>query len=592
MLRFAIRSTILALAFAALSTRAARAADGGVDIAWGVRVPLRDGVELGATVYRPASAAGPIPVVFTLTPYVADSYHDRAYYFAKNGYVFALVDVRGRGNSGGEFEPFANEGKDGHDVVEWLAKQPYCDGQVAMWGGSYAGFDQWATLAEKPPHLATIVPAASAHAGVDFPFYKNAFFPYDVQWLTFTSGAASNGKLFGESGYWLGKFFDHLASGRPFSELDAAVGNPSPIFRKWLANPTQGPYWDAMTPQPAHYAKIEIPILTITGHYDGDQPGAMTYYRRHMKDGARAATDRHFLVIGPWDHAGTRTPQAEMGGLRFGAASLVDLNRLHREWYDWTMKGGAKPAFLEKRVAYYVMGPGAEKWEYADSLEAVTRSKRTLYLHSEGAAGDVFRSGVLAPAEPGAGMPPDRFTFDPLDTRYAALEVAAGDDPNSLTSQLHALNRFGNGAIYHTAPLEEATEISGTARAVLHVSMDVPDADLQVSLYEIRPDGTSVALGGDLIRARYRESLREEKLVPPGEIVRYEFDGFPFVSRLVAKGSRLRFVVNCADSLAFERNRHSGGVVAEETAASARIAHVTIHHDAAHASFLELPLGE
>jgi predicted acyl esterase len=122
--------------------------------------------------------------------------------------------------------------------------------------------------------------------------------------------------------------------------------------------------------------------------------------------------------------------------------------------------------------------------------------------------------------------------------------------------------------------------------------MDVPDTDLQVSLYEIRPDGSSVALGGDLVRARYRESLREEKPVPAGEIVRYEFDAFPFVSRLVAKGSRIRFVVNCADTLSLQRNRNSGGVVAEETAASARTAHVTLHHDAAHPSVLELPIGE
>jgi predicted acyl esterase len=572
-------------------SRARAEGPAAVDVTCGVRIPLRDGVELNATLYRPAAAKEPLPVVFTLTPYVADTYHDRADYFAKNGYVFALVDARGRGNSGGAFEPFANEGRDGHDVVEWLAAQPFSNGKVAMWGGSYAGFDQWVTLAEFPPHLSTIVPAAAAHAGVDFPFFKNVFYPYDTQWLTFTSGATSNGKLFGESGYWLGKFLGHLAGGRPFAELDRFVGNPSPVFQKWLANPTQGPYWDAMTPQPAQYAKFAIPILTITGHYDDDQPGAMTYYRRHMKDGKPDGISRHFLLIGPWDHAGTRTPKAEFGGLRFDEKSVLDLNRLHREWYDWTMKGGPKPAFLEKRVAYYVMGPGAEMWKYADSLEEVTRSKRTIYLHSEGAAGDVFHSGELSSNEPVATMPPDRFTYDPLDTRYAALEVAAAEDPNGLTSQLHALNRFGNGVLYHTAPSEEATEISGSPRAVLYISMDVPDTDLLVSLYEIRPDGSSVALGVDLLRARYRESLREEKPVPPGEIVRYEFDAFPFVSRLVSKGSRLRFVVNCADTLALQRNRNSGGVVAEETGASARTAHVSVHHDAAHASRIEIPIG-
>src|SRR5262245_7927645 len=110
-----------------------------VDLLWGVRIPLRDGVELAATVYRPAGQKEPLPVVFTLTPYIGDSYHERALYFARHGYVFALVDVRGRGSSGGTFDPFAQEAKDGADVVEWLARQSWSNGKVAMWGGSYAG---------------------------------------------------------------------------------------------------------------------------------------------------------------------------------------------------------------------------------------------------------------------------------------------------------------------------------------------------------------------------------------------------------------------------------------------------------------------
>ena len=76
---------------------------------WGVQIPMRDGVLLNATVYKPKED-GLTPVIFTLTPYIADSYHERAYYFAQNGYAFALVDCRGRGNSGGQFKPFKGEG--------------------------------------------------------------------------------------------------------------------------------------------------------------------------------------------------------------------------------------------------------------------------------------------------------------------------------------------------------------------------------------------------------------------------------------------------------------------------------------------------
>ena len=119
-----------------------------VDLQWAVKIPMRDGVKLNATIFTAHGQKDPLPVIFTFTPYIGDSYTDRAVYFAKHGYVYALVDVRGRGNSGREFEPFANEGHDGYDLVEWLAKQSYCNGKVTMWGGSYAGFDQWTVLKE------------------------------------------------------------------------------------------------------------------------------------------------------------------------------------------------------------------------------------------------------------------------------------------------------------------------------------------------------------------------------------------------------------------------------------------------------------
>ena len=97
--------------------------DKNVDFLWGVKIPMRDGIHLGATLYKPKGPE-PVPAILTLTPYIADSYHPRAFYFAQHGYAFVLADCRGRGNSEGEFEPMMNEGPDGHDLVEWLAAQP------------------------------------------------------------------------------------------------------------------------------------------------------------------------------------------------------------------------------------------------------------------------------------------------------------------------------------------------------------------------------------------------------------------------------------------------------------------------------------
>jgi len=552
---------------------------------WAVKVPMRDGVALNATVVRPHAQKEGLPVIFTLTPYIGDSYLDRAMFFARHGYVYALVDVRGRGNSGGNFAPFENDAHDGYDLVEWFAKQTWCNGKIAMWGGSYAGFDQWATLKEFPPHLATIVPAAAAHAGVDFPFESNATSLYLMQWLSFTSGVTNNARLFGEESFWSAKWREMYRQHLPYKTLDVLIGNPSPMFQKWIAHPMVDAYYDSLAPTSEDYKKIAIPILTITGSYDGDQPGAMTYYRRHMQYGNSEAKARHYLVIGPWDHAGTRTPNREVGGLKFGEPSMVDLNKLHLEWYDWTMKGKPKPEFLKKGVAYYVMG--ADQWKYADSLEVIAKDKLSLYLASNGSASDIFHSGRLTNGKE-TSAPTDSWIYDPLDTRPGNTEPT--EDPAYLTSQRGVQNLYGQGTIYHSEPFPAAIEVTGVPVLTLWLTMDVPDTDLSVELYEILADGSSVQLTSAAMRARYRDSLREAKPVPAGTPQKYLFDTFTFFSRQIAKGSRLRLVVGSVNTPGTEKNYNGGGVVSKEMGKDAKTAHIQLLHDPDHRSVLELPV--
>jgi len=564
---------------------------------WGIKIPLRDKVELNATLYLPKTPDGALPktpVIFTLTPYISDTYHARGAYFASHGYVFALVDVRGRGNSAGEFEPFANEPRDGHDVVEWLAKQPFCDGKVAMWGGSYAGFDQWATAKEFPPHLATIVPAAAAHPGLDFPSSNNIGMSYDMQWLTLTSGRTAQNNLFADQKFWRTKFLDAYKKHLPFKSLDSFVGNPSVNFQRILKHPMADAYYDAMLPTREQFQKIAQPILTITGQYDGDELGALTYYRDHLANASAQARAKHFLVIGPWDHAGTRTPTNEVAGVKFGPGAIVDLNDLHRQWYDWTMKTGAKPAFLKNQVAYYLLAPGNSgangEWKYADNFETLTANPKTFYLDSkDGDANGVFRSGSFNAKQPNHGT--DAFVYEPLDTRRG--ENVEGTDPKEKTAaidQTFALSIGKDGLVYHTDPLPNEIPLVGCPAVNLWVSIDTPDVDLECDLYEIQPDGTSIALWSDVRRLRYRESLREAKLVKPGEIVRCDFSPGLFVARRLMKGSRLRLVVTAVNSILWQKNYCSGGVVADETAKDAHACNVQAYHDTEHPSAIQLPL--
>jgi hypothetical protein len=557
---------------------------------------MRDKVELNATLYLPKTPDGSLsktPVIFTLTPYISDTYHARGAYFASHGYAFALVDVRGRGNSGGEFEPFANEPRDGHDVVEWLAQQPFCDAKVAMWGGSYAGFDQWATAKEFPPHLATIVPAAAAHPGLDYPSTQNVGLNYDIQWFTFTSGHAGQENLFGDRKFWRTKFLDAYKKHVPFKSLDSFVGNPSPNFQRILKHPVIDGYYDAMGPSAEQFRKVSLPILTITGQYDGDELGALTYYRDHLKNASPEVRRKHFLIIGPWDHAGTRTPTDEVGGVKLGSAAVVDLNELHRKWYDWTMKNGPRPGFLKNQVAYYMLAPGnsgaSGEWKYADSLETLVANPKSFYLDSQnGDANSVFRSGALTGKSPGGGV--DTFIYDPLDTTPGETVDGSNQEKPPGIDQTYALSIGKNGLVYHTGPLPSETPLIGCPGVTLWVSIDTPDVDLSAQLYEIQPDGTSIALWSDIRRLRYRESLREAKLVKPGEIVRCDFNPGLFVARRLMKDSRLRLVISAPNSIFLQKNYCSGGVVAEETAKDARTCHVQVYHDATHPSTIQLPL--
>jgi putative CocE/NonD family hydrolase len=574
----------LLLALALLLPAPSRAETGEIDLLWGQKIPLRDGVRLNATIFKPAGSTAPLPVIFTFTPYISDTYNARATYFAHHGYVFALVDVRGRGNSEGRFEPFEHEGKDGADVVEWLARQPFSNGKVGMWGGSYAGYDQWAVLKEFPPHLATIVPAAAAAAAVDFPYANGIAGPYLVQWATYTSGATPNLNLFLDQAFWISKFHRLYTEHGPFRSFDRLCGNPLEWFQKVLQHPTDDAYWQAMRPTAADFQRIGIPILTITAHYDDDQPGALFYYRSHMAHGTEAAKARHYLILGPWDHAGTRTPKREVGGLVFGEKALTDMNDLHRQWYDWTMKDGPRPALLQKRVLNYVMD--REEWTSADTLEELTPKTETLYLSSGAGAGSLFKAGGLR-TTPGEGS--DTYVNDPLDTRPGEWQKV--EIPNYLTDQHLPLSIEGDGLVYQTDPLPKDQEITGAVSLKMFLKMDVPDTDLEALLYLVEPEGRTVLLTADSLRARYRESYATEHLVTPGVVLPYDFHSFTVFSWRVRKGSRLRLLVHSPNSIFLEKNYNSGGVVADETAAVARTAHVTLVHDAQHPSALTIPLG-
>lgn len=558
---------------------------GLVRMNWGVKIPLRDGTQLSATVYLPDGSQSRAPAVFILTPYVAQSFHERGVYFAERGFPFLAVDARGRGNSDGEFRCFHDAPEDAYDVVEWLAEQSYCNGKVAMWGGSYQGYVQWAAVKSRPPHLATIVPVASPWLGLDTPMRSNIFTPYMLQWLYMISGHTLQDKLFSDQPFWSQQFRRWFESGVSYGEIDAFLGHGTPPLAEWLQHPRLDSYWDSFNPTPEQYAQLRIPVLTITGIYDGDQPGALEHYRQHLKNDPDAC---HYLVIGPWDHAGTRTPRQEFCGLKMGPASLVDLPRLHEEWYAWTMQNGPRPGFLQDTVSYYVAG--ADKWRYANTLEAITSHVQPLHLQSVQNPDDLFRSGSLVPELPTTRSEPDHYIYDPRDISLAAIECSI--DPHVRTDQrmLHAST--GRQLVYHSAPFDVDTEISGFFKLSVWLAIDQLDTDFTVAVYEVALDGSVTQLTNDQMRARYREGLRVEKLITTAAPLRYDFDRFMFTSHKLKAGSRLRLVIGPINSIFSQKNYNSGGEVARESMRDARVVTVRLFHDESRPSALYVPFGQ
>jgi putative CocE/NonD family hydrolase len=549
-----------------------------------VTIPMRDGINLNARLYRPLDV-DPGPVVFSFTPYTSDDAHERARFFAGHGYPYLNVNTRGRGGSEGESWPLAQDGPDGYDIVGWIAQQPWCDGRVAMRGGSYRGMVQWQTLKQGPDALVTVVPTAAVHPGWDYPNPSGIFLSYAARWLAFVNGAASQSSLFGDNDYWRQKYLKLHQEHRPFAELDELSGLPARVFAQWIEHPYYDDYWREMNPGPDDYARIDLPILTITGYFDGDQPGAMKYYADHMTHGSESATARHFLVFGPWSHGGTRNPAKELAGLTFGDNSVLDMEQLHLEWYDWIFKDAERPELLEDRVAYYVME--ANEWHYAPSLAAVANDSRVWYLDSEdGVANDVARSGSLEPEQPSvAGA--DSYEYDPLETITDYDEISALNSgyvaPGAAFTPYPKL-------VYHSPPLEADLEVSGYARVDAYIELNVPDTDISAYLYEIRADGRTIYLGDSELRARHRSGVDRVELAQPGEVALYTFDRFYWFSRLLRKGSRLRLVMMPLNTPDRDKNYHSGGNTIYETDADARTAVVRLHHGPQYPSAVILPV--
>ncbi len=579
---------IVALLFP-LANLAAQDIEKDYTIKFNQKIAMRDGANLSATILFPSPLEEPLPALFIFTPYSRDRALPQAIYFAKSNFIVVISDIRGRGDSEGSAQLYSTiNGMDGSDICDWIRKQTWCNGKIGMLGGSYPGMVQWQILKEDPNSLDTIIPTASVAPGIDFPFRNNVFYVINACWLALVDGRDLNvNSLMSNNDYWNMVFKLHFLGEKPYSDLIKSSGLESDEFQKWLQHPTLDPYWENILPKPHDYEEFNIPILTITGYYDDDQKGALHYYRNFMKYAQSEEKKKHYIIIGPWNHSGTREPKREIYDLKFGDRAVIDMNEIQRDWFNWTLKGRSQPEFLKGRVSYFVMGEN--KWDYAENLDEISNDSLKLYLSSsDDKASDIFHSGCLGKSSL-SEQKPDIFTYDPLDATYFSSYLEDGpwvDMCLYKNSEAYKENQL----IYHSSPLPEDLVVAGQINFSAYIEMNVKDTDFEYLVYEVKSDGSGIFLTTEILRARYRDSLYEEVLATPGKIHKYNFISSFFLVRKLQEGSRIRFIFRALNNPFWQKNFNSGGKVEEETAEDAKMANIKLYHDKNHPSFIEIPI--
>jgi len=537
---------------------------------------MRDGVGLAADIWRPADVGHPVPTVLMRTPYLKTDHRYPAWakLYTERGYAFVVQDVRGRGNSEGEFDFFFADADDGFDTIEWIAAQPWSDGKVGMVGGSYLATVQWLAARERPPHLTCIIPQAPAGRYLEeIPSVGGAFMmQWALQWINGTSGhvAQSNAQDLD---------WDRVFQHRPLISMDSVMGREMPLYNKFLENPEQNEYWDRIQFSAQDFRSIDLPALTFTGWFDGDQPGAMYYWR-----GMRAespARDRQHLIVGPWTHGGAILGGSQaLGDMRFSEESVVDVNELHLSWFDYCLMDKSE-SFDFPRARVYLTG--SEEWRDFPDYPPPGVTGRYMYVHSGGNANTLNGDGSLSWAPPG-DEPPDRYTYDPHDP------VPAGIGGEALALDHRTIERRDDVLVYTSEPLTEAVTIVGNVTVQLSAATDVRDTDFTAKILDVSPDGRAIKLGvnpAGVIRARYRNGLDHEELVPPGEAQDYEIELYD-IGHTFLPGQRIRLEISSSAYPFVNPNQNTGNPVATDV--EWQTAHQIIFHDATHISRIILPV--
>lgn len=578
------------------------------------KVPMRDSVRLHTEIFLPSpkenggdhldadddDTSVSFPVVLSRSPYPfgRPSRNDKRpisrYLLA--GYAVVYQLTRGQGQSDGTYHLFIDDENDGFDCIEWIAKQPWCNGNVGMEGPSYLGSTQLLAAKAKPPALKCIMPTAFVGNFTRcFPFACGVLNkgPY-LQWYQVLDVEKWEDL---DVNYCDMSALNHPTWGPAFHKrplVDAAdgllSGDKLVAWRETIANPLDNDFWRPIHFTDKELAELDIPIFLTDGWYDMSI-GPIEFYTRLERIHPKRP-DR-YLLVGPWNHYQTykkNQPGEDDGDRKLPDNAATDLVAQRLAFFDRYLKGDTKANIQESRVRVYITGAvnsNANDWFNLPTFPAPNTNQKRLYLHSQGDARTFPGDGVLGWEKPSydtayqsSYKPTDHYTYDPvLPTTY---QVETSRDRRDVEIRSDVLT-------YTSEPLREPLTILGEITLVLHAASDAPDTDWFAVITEVLPDGQSVSFhyAPSAFRARYREGFDREVLLTPNKPEEYHIPMGP-AGHQIAVGNRLRLSIFSAAFPEYDPNTNTGNEAATDI--DMRIARQTIYHDAARPSHVIVPV--
>jgi len=557
-----------------------------------------DGTALAIRIFRPTGVEPPVPTLLQRTPYGRPETPDGLGVAARAldaGYAVAYEDTRGRGDSGGGFEPWIHEAADGAATVEWLADRPWSTGRVGMHGGSSPGQVQVLAALERPDGLAAIAPmfAPSDLHRADF-FQDGAMnaqatltwsldaVAADTVDRLHTAGRLDDGTAAAAHDAIESATDDLLetATTRPLIDLPAFVfadvtlpadvvpADLVPHWETWCSRPTYDDFWRSFDPEP-DYDRIDVPGLHVTGWYELCQSGTLATYRG-LRD--RSPAPQH-LVVGPWTHSDTSGTAGNLTVGDDGSAESYGVWETHLAFFDTYVRDRPRAPFDGGRLVETFRTGADDSWERHDGWPPADAEQSRWFLRSSGTA--ATDGGRLARDPPEKFEPPDRWTHDPTDPVPTCGGPLCCGDVAAGPYDRRAIERRDDVCTYTTPPLESALDLAGPVRAELTLATDAPDTDVVATLVH-RTDDAAFNLTSGVRRVRYRRGRDREMPVPDGPM-RVAVDMWDVHHRVPA-GDCLRLEVASSDAPRFDP--HPGTTRPwEATDEAVRTAEQTLFHE-------------